>query len=208
MPDVLRVAAMVTTASVVVCASAAAGPPVTLGIRVVDYTHRAGGALAAAEHHVARVFGAVGITVVWREVAPPAAVAPDQVTVLILDEAMTSAKAANDSLAETVLGTAVPPPTRRAWIFLGRIEDAAFQQGQSPGLVLGHVIVHEVAHMVANIRHSESGVMAAALSPALERFPGFTPEQGRELRAAVQTNGRSTVLDARAHRRPLQLDGR
>ena len=207
MPDVLGVAAMVVTASVVVCASAAA-EPLTLGIRVVDYTQRAAAALATAQHHVARVFGAVGITIVWREVAPNAAAAPDQVTVLILSEEMTSTKTAKDRLAPTVLGTAVPPPTRRAWIFLGRIEDAAFQQGQSTGLVLGHVIVHEVAHMVANIGHSEAGVMAAAFSPRLESFQGFTSEQGRELRAAVQTNGRSVVLDARSRRRPFQLDGR
>ena len=208
MTDVFGVAAMVMAASVVVCASAGAAEPATLGIRVVDYTQRAAGALATAEHHVARVFGAVGITVVWREVPPSAAAAPDQVTVLILDEAMTSAKTLKDRLAETVLGTAVPPPTRRAWIFLGRIEDAAFQQSQSTGLVLGHVIVHEVAHMVADMAHSEGGVMAAAFSPSLETFQGFTSEQGRQLRAAVQTNGRSVVLDAQSRRRSFQLDGR
>jgi|KBSSwiStaDraftv2_1062776.scaffolds.fasta_scaffold21587_2 hypothetical protein len=199
---------MVMAAAMVVCASGQAAEPVTLGIRVVDYTQRAGEALATAEHHVARVFGAAGITIVWREVPPTAAAAPDQVTVLILSEAMIEAKTAKDGIAPSVLGTAVPPPTRRAWIFFRRIEDAAFQQDQSPGLVLGHVIVHEVAHMVANIGHSEAGVMAAAFSPSLETFQGFTSEQGRELRAAVQTNGKSVVLDARARRRPFQLDGR
>jgi hypothetical protein len=204
MLTVVRVA-VAATATLAVCFSAKAAQPPTIVVQVVDYAHGSIGVLVDAQHHVAQVLGAVGIKAVWREVPKPeASSGPGHVTVLILSDSMTAAKTVKDRIAREVLGTAIPPPTRRAWIFLSRIEDMAAAQGRSAGHVLGHVIVHEIAHMVAHIGHSDVGVMASTVRGNGDVFQGFTAEQGRLLRAALQQKDQPVVLDARNRSRRFQ----
>lgn len=196
---------MAMTVTFAVCVSVPAAPPPTIVVRVVDYAHPNVDVLIAAQHLVARVLGAVGVKAVWREVAKPEASAgPGDVTVLILSDEMTAAKSVKDKIAKEVLGTAIPPPTRRAWIFLGRIEDMAAAQGRSAGQVLGYVIVHEIAHMVAHLGHSDVGVMTATLRGHADGFQGFTAEQGRVLRGALQLQATPVVLDARNRSKRFQ----
>ena len=205
MTNLLRVAALAVTVTSAIGLSAHAAQPPTIVVQVVDYAHPSVDVLVEAEHHVARVLGAAGVKAVWREVAKPeASSGPGDVTVLILSDAMTAAKTVKDRIAKEVLGTAVPPPTRRAWIFLSRIEDMAAGQGRSAGQVLGHVIVHEIAHMVAHIGHSDFGVMASTLRGNGDAFQGFTAEQGRLLRTTIQQKDQPVVLDARNRSKRFQ----
>ena len=209
MPRVIRVAAIVMTLSATMRPSVrAAEPTPTLVIRVLDHAHTRAGVLIEAQHHVARVYGVAGITVVWREGDADAPAAAVQVTVLILSDAMTQDKTTKQRISSGVLGTAAPPPAHRAWVFLGRIEDAADRQGLSPGLILGHVIVHEVAHMVAHVEHSVAGVMAATLQLRPDILQAFTTEQSRQLRAAVQAESGAVTRDARDRSRPFRAGKR
>jgi hypothetical protein len=197
MAGILRVAAIAIAVSAAAPTPAPATDSPTLAIRVIDYAHAASGVLIEAQHHVTRVLGVAGINVAWREgdAALPAN-ATDQVTVLILSDAMAAEKIAKEHLSAAVLATAAPAPAHRAWIFLGRVQEAAELQRRSSGLALGHVIAHEIAHMVADVGHSNGGVMASSfhLTDALQ---GFTPEQGDRIRAALQTHSGAVMLDAR-----------
>jgi hypothetical protein len=205
MPRVIRVAAIVMTLSATMHRSVrAAEPAPTLVIRVLDLAHTRSEVLIEAQHHVTRVYGVAGITVLWREgeaAAPEGAV---QVTVLILSDAMTQDKTSKEQISSGVLGTAAPPPAHRAWVFLRRIEDAASRQEQSPGLILGHVIAHEVAHMVANVEHSVVGVMAATLQLRPDILQAFTAEESQQLRTALRSESGPVVLDARDRSRPFR----
>jgi hypothetical protein len=203
MRGVLRAAATAVAASIAVCSPARAAEPPTVLIRVIDYGDTSATVLVEAEHHVARVFGVAGVTVLWREGAQEAAAKTAvQVTVVILSAEMTDEKALKEHLPTGVLGTAAPPPAHRAWIFLRRVEAAAEAQRQSAGMALGHVIVHEVAHMVANVQHSAGGLMAASLQ-LTDGVQGFSDEEGRQLRAALQRQAGPVILDARERARPF-----
>jgi hypothetical protein len=204
MAGILRVAA------IAIALSAAARTPVlatdspTLAVRVIDYANAASGVLIEAEHHVTRVFGVSGINVAWREgdaALPPNAAA--QVTVLILSDAMAAGKIAKEHLSTGVLATAAPPPAHRAWIFFRRVAEAAELQRRSAGLALGHVIAHEIAHMMASVGHSDGSLMASSfhLTDALQ---GFTREQGERIRAAVQMNSAAVMLEARDRSRTFR----
>lgn len=205
MPGVIRVAAIVLTLTATIGPLArAAEPAPTLVIRVLDHAHTRAGVIIEAQHHVTRVYGVAGITVLWREGEADAPEAAVQVTVLILSDAMTQDKASKERISSSVLGTAAPPPAHRAWVFLRRIEDAAGRQGQSPGLILGHVIAHEVAHMVANVDHSVVGVMAATLQLRPDILQAFTAEESQQLRTAIRAESGPVVLDARDRSRSFR----
>lgn len=205
MAGILRVAAIVLALSAGARTPALATDSPTLAIKVIDYAHAASGVLIEAQHHVTRVFGVAGVNVAWREgeSALPAN-ATAQVTVLILSDAMAAGKIAKEHLSTGVLATAAPPPVHRAWIFLRRVEAAAELQRRSAGLALGHVIAHEIAHMVADVEHSGNGLMASALH-LTDALQGFTPEQGERIRAAVPMG--PVMLDARDRSRTFRPNG-
>ena len=101
------------TLSATVCALRlrAAEPAPTLVIRVFDLAHTRSGVLIEAQHHVTRVYGVAGITVLWREGEADAPEGAVQVTVLILSDAMTQNKTRKESrISSGVLGTAAAPP--------------------------------------------------------------------------------------------------
>ena len=204
MPRVIRVTAIVAILSAALRPSAQAAEPPTIVVRVLDNAYTRAGVLVEAQHHVTRVFGVAGINVVWREGAADAPDAPVQVTVVILADAMTPERATKERISRAVLGMAAPPPAHRAWIFLHRLEEAANRQGQSLGLILGHVIVHEVAHTVTKVEHSAAGVMAATLQLRPDILQAFTTEQSRQLRAALQAESGAVTLDARDRSRPFR----
>jgi hypothetical protein len=202
MPRAAGVAALVVSLSMFGGAPVRAAEPIVLVINVVDYTRTAAEKLSEAQHHVARVFGTAGIKVVWREDA--LATAAGQLNVLILSDSMAEHKTRTEKVAADVLGTAAPPPVRRVWIFLTRIEDVAARRGLSPGLVLGHVIAHEVAHSVANVEHSTAGLMSAKLLLTADAFQGFTDRQSQQLRVALQPPSDRATLEARDRSRPFR----
>jgi hypothetical protein len=193
----LRVAAVVTLLTAALHAPVVAAESPTLVLRIVDYADASSAVLIRAQHHLAGLFGAAGINVAWREHNDDSlASAPGEVTVVLLSDKMAQEKCAKEHIAKNVLGTAVPP-VQRAWIFLHRVEDAAGAQGQSAGLVLARVIAHEVAHIIDNVEHSQTGVMAASLRRS--DLEGFSPGEAQRLRAALQSHA-AVVLDARAER--------
>ena len=162
------------------------GPAVT--IYVTDYAGAPGEAIIEAQHVVAHVFGTAGVKTIWREEAAPPSVErePNSVSVLILSSAMVERKCAAEQIPATVLGSAAPYPVRRAWVFFERTHDAAGLQQRSVGWVLGHVVAHEVAHVLGQLAHAERGIMEQTLQVNGHLAEGFTPEQGARLRSALE----------------------
>src|SRR5262245_16210236 len=196
-----RVAVLAILVSLIAACSAEAGERISLGIDVFDYARGSAGVLTEAQHHVTRLYGLAGISIVWRERRPPTSlssvVKPGQISVVILSGPMAVQKAAREGIPADVLGTAAPAPARRVWIFLSRIQEFASRFGVSSGLVLGHVIAHEVAHTVANVEHSSAGLMAASFRPSLDTLQAFTDRQIQQIREAIRAADDRAVLEAR-----------
>ena len=61
------------------------------------------------------------------------------------------------------LGMAIPG-ARLVWVFVGRVEFLAAWCSARPSDVLGHVIAHEIGHVLLGLgAHSSAGLMAATL---------------------------------------------
>jgi hypothetical protein len=174
-----------------------------LTIQVIDFHGVPSTTLIRAQHHVVRAFGAIGVTVRWRETqtldqtdASPVAV------VLLLSPAMSTKKVADSRLSPLVLAVTAPPPTCRSWIFTGRVLDAAFLHDQVPGELLGHTIAHEVAHSVGHAVHASKGAMRESVilsSGGLDDM--FGAVEAGAVRAELRPNPpESTQLAARRTR--------
>jgi hypothetical protein len=142
-----------TTAAV----AAATGPcKPTLLLTLENGQLAAALALGMAQGVTARIFAQVGVRVIWRTGADPAALLPCTEAVRIVLDEKAPAGFAADALAYATVGAA----GTAIHVFYRRIqrEHAA---GLLPAL-LGHVFAHEVTHVLENVaRHSEEGVLKA-----------------------------------------------
>ena len=66
-----------------------------------------------------------------------------------------------------IMGTS-DPPSRTAWVLVGNVEHAVRAADADPAVILGHVVAHELGHLLLGRReHSVSGLMTATLSLTL-----------------------------------------
>jgi hypothetical protein len=129
------------------------------------------GVLTAAEQAVARVFDQIAIKTSWQVSGMKAAGRSDQieddlgsaVIVSLLSRTMEMQMKA----PPTVMGLAVPGG-RLAKIMYGRVEETAQATNVDLAIVLGHVIAHEIGHLLlSRDAHSGGGIMGSALDPQL-----------------------------------------
>lgn len=94
-----------------------------------------------------RIFADIGIPLDWRACEP----ADESSQTPIVVQLVSGKK---EGLMSGVLGSAMPYP-RRIIIFFDRIETM-----QDAWAVLGHVMVHEITHIIEGVsRHSDTGLM-------------------------------------------------
>ena len=107
---------------------------------------------------------------------------------------------AHSKIAHEALGVALPG-TRFAWVFYDRIEALPGHGDNDLGCSLGHVIAHEIGHLLLPTRaHSPSGIMKAGLDGerAAQGALFFTGGQAREIRTKLGDDRRSTIADRRS----------
>jgi hypothetical protein len=155
--------------------------------------------MRTARGHVERVLRASGVEVIWvNGPGPRDPGAADTVTICLLASDMEKRKAAiegpiqNNVLAKAAVGA------RRSWIFYDRVQKAAWRARLDPGTALGRTIAHEIGHLAAGIGHDTVGAMRASLDLNSASFTGFTAEQSRQLRSALQ----GAPADALARQHP------
>jgi hypothetical protein len=157
---------------------------------VLHVTDRAGistSALVEAETQVALVYDAIQVQVLWTEGA--AALAPTDgalhLDVVILSEEAVQRKCLADRLTDDVVGSA-SGPTKRAYIFVGRIADRSRVTGSFFSTVLALVIAHEVGHLLLPpLSHSPTGIMRAHWDGRVLGLPRFTGKEGTAIRASL-----------------------
>jgi hypothetical protein len=167
-----------------------------LPMRVVvyDYTDAAPGMLRQAEGVVSRIFGDIDVDVTWLDIAEftremPAehaarrAFVASVIQVSLLPPAMHKALGGKSS----VLGGA-GVNTRRIWISWSGIQQLARQAKVAASDVLGHVLAHEIAHvLMPGDSHALTGLMRRALDLQLiaHNRMSFTSHEAKVIRASL-----------------------
>ena len=165
--------------------------PPTPGVSLVSQVH-----MAEAIRTATAIYAAVGVEVGWTyrcfrgcggqvEAARESSVdAATDLTIFIHPEAMTFT-----TFPRSVMGSA-PRGSSVVYTFLGRVSEFAFKRNLLVATVLGHVIAHEVGHLLLRQGHTARGLMREEwftrdLELARTGRLGFTPEQGARIRAQL-----------------------
>lgn len=168
----------------------------TLRFNVQDYVGISHLGMADAMKTATAIFAAVGIEVGWtyrcfrgcggqvgvaRESSGDAAT---DLTIFINPEAMTFTTFPRSVMGSAARGSSV------AYTFLDRVSEFAFKRNLLVATVLGHVIAHEVGHLLLRQGHTARGLMREEwfkqdLELARTGRLGFTPEQGARIRAQL-----------------------
>ena len=177
------------------------GADVKLTLRVYDYVSIDSQVLARAQKTTEAIFEASGIGIIWMDCTPvrgeflPSPVCPSDMEasdlVLRFFPRRMGMKLATPS---EPLGFAQEcpemEPACELTVFYFRVDELT-AGGHRAEFILGHVIAHEVAHVLIGPGHSEDGIMRRAWSrEELRRMSlglqlGFTREQSRRLQDAV-----------------------
>jgi hypothetical protein len=158
-------------------------PPETLVLRVHDRAAADPELLAEALRRVDEIYAGIGIQTRWEtgdEILRPADAAA--LTVVIVPGRMTSR---TGDAEDMVMGRAATS-VRRAYVYYGRIRDAAVAFKRFPATLLGDVIAHEVGHLLLPAHsHSGEGVMRSSV-PLTDVAQGFDDDEAETMRTAVR----------------------
>jgi hypothetical protein len=169
----------------------------TVTLHVTNYAAISPKELAAAEAYATAIYGAAGIQTVWTETPwAPGETRSPHLRVVILGREMTAKMCKKESqFGESVMGIATDGATddsgRIAYVFADRIYQRAWQYLAQFHLGLGHVMAHEVGHLLLGAHsHAPSGLMAADWKPLETHLQTLTPEQAQVIRVrATATEG-------------------
>jgi hypothetical protein len=176
-------------------AEAAAESPLRLVLYVYDYAGVAPDVRAAAAEVTRQIYAAIGVDIVWVDRCPIAChiafsrEAHDDTSwgilmLTILPDGMTSREFSAD-----VMGGA-PERGNVATAYFGRIRAFAFERNLLPATLLGHVVAHELGHLLLREGHGHQGLMRSRwleselLQAKVGRL-GFTATQGRRIRSRL-----------------------
>ena len=199
----------------------------TIKVRVYNYADVPPADLSAAAEVAERIFRIHGVGLAWFDCARNAAElplypareqaggGPAALALKILPRSM----ARRYSVPKDIFGFALPAGkggfSKYANVFFHRAEELAERKDAvgrehypSLPVILGHVMAHELGHLLLGYQHRPSGLMTAQWKKtqlakmAQEKF-GFTPRQGERVRDRVVERAR-----AAAGQRTGKADGR
>jgi hypothetical protein len=166
---------------VVGTAGAAETPePATIRLQLRNEAKVPEDVLDQSRQEVGRILARAGFEVMWTDAGP-------RFTVKIVLDAL-----GYDRAASHVMGVAVPAKSGAiVQVFFRQVGLFARTHRVDPGAMLGHVIAHEVGHvLLATHLHSATGLMRGAWDAAQMRDVArgeltFTDGQARKIRASV-----------------------
>jgi hypothetical protein len=157
----------------------------TVAVSVTNLADVTPADLRAAERHVANVYETIAVRVEWVSAGPEVATqigGPLKVHLMLLARKEADHVALNGK--HDTLGLSVAP-SRLAYVFSNRVLMASLTRGMSFADGLGHVMAHELGHLLLPGKgHTAAGLMCASvLCPANER--SFSEPQGTAIRALL-----------------------
>ena len=188
------VGTMVAGASVVSVEEALGSPaPLTVTIHVTDNANLSPTELAGAQAYATAAYRAAGLHIVWSSAPwkPEAGQRADPLSIdvrlVIVPAELAEKKCREENLGDSVLGVAVSGASeargRVAYVFYHRIERVAMAHQAPIVRGLGHVMAHEVGHVLMGVNsHAGEGLMRANWNPRQSRPQTFTRNHVRQIR--------------------------
>jgi len=134
-----------------------------------------------------RIFREIDVEIIWLDKSDLRLTNPTVLKSMIVVHVLPHDTNAHSKIAHEALGVALPG-TRFAWVFYDRIEALTGHGDNDLGCSLGHVIAHEIGHLLLPARaHSPSGIMMAGLDGqrAAQGALFFTRGQARQIRSRL-----------------------
>ena len=172
--------------------SLAREPAARVVVRIYNYAEVQADVLGRAQVEAARIFRQAGVEVEWNEIdlSGPPGKAPAAST----DEPVFNLKLLSESMAARI-----PRPARMfgialhidVFLFVHRVRDLARDSGFPLPLVLGHIMAHELGHLLLGENsHSSAGLMSETLRPTEFELATrgrllFAPEEARRMRSRL-----------------------
>ncbi len=193
------VGTMLAGASVVFVEEALGSPaPLTVTIHVTNNADLSPTELAGAQAHATAAYRAAGLHIVWSSAPwkPGAGQRVDPLSIdvrlVIVPADMAEKKCREENLGDSVLGVAVSGASeargRVAYVFYDRIERVAMAHQAPIMRGLGHVMAHEVGHVLMGVNsHAGEGLMRANWNPRQSRPQTFTRNHVRQIRLRFMT---------------------
>lgn len=187
------------------------GQGVKLTLRVYDYVPVGPEVLARAARVSDAIFEETGIEITWMDCTPlrgeflphetcRSDMEASDLVLRLLPRRMAMKLAAPNEPLGFAQRCPETEPACELTVFYFRVEELA-AEGHRPELILGHVIAHEVAHVLIGPGHSEVGVMRREWSRVeLRRMSlglqlGFTGEQSKQLQDAVLRRTKQAIQE-------------
>jgi hypothetical protein len=174
-------------------------------IHVTDNANLSPTELAGAEAYATTAYRAAGLDIVWSSAPwkPEAGQSGDALSIdvrlVIVPRDMAEKKCREEKLGDSVLGVAISGASeargRIAYILYDRIARVAALR-QTPFVrALGHVMAHEIGHLLIGVNsHSDEGLMRADWNTRERRPQTFTRSQVQQIRRRFMgTLGESTT---------------
>ena len=176
-----------------------------LAIGVYDYAHIPEAVLARAEREATNTFARFGLGLTWvqclehHSFSPCSQrLGPEFIQLNLLDRSMASKITLNERRLGCALGTIIA-------IFYQPIEYAIGDRDPERSQILGHLIVHEIGHVLLGSRHSDKGIMRATWSLRdLQNDVGFTLPQEQEM--ILYTEHKNAPLRPAGQRTAIKYD--
>ena len=160
----------------------------TLSIRVlaINQAKVPDGTVREAELHATRIFSALGISLLWTNAKPaePYREVAAELRIVIVPDSRIERDRRKLAVAHR--------GNMAAYAFYQRISDLAAHNGADGAALLGHVVSHELGHLLLpDGSHSASGLMRAEWDRAqfedmTKGLLTFAPDQVRLIRARVR----------------------
>jgi hypothetical protein len=165
---------------------AAPPPQFKIVVNIENYAQVERSPLQAAKRETARLFRQMGIQIEWRDrwVQAPGDMSVPAFSVVMLSPSMAAEKTKRDGVASETLAIS-SQKTGRAYVFYDRLVNFSQQDELDEGLMLGYALVHELGHMIADLRHDGLGIMRKSLELRQSGFLGFTRAQKAMIRTAL-----------------------
>jgi hypothetical protein len=138
-------------------ASAEPLAPLCLSLLMLNQSEVPRPVLVQAQAEATRIYGALGVHLIW--IGAPAPGAVSDFTVKIVRAPLSTKERDADALG--VAPGTVTARGKIAYAFSVRIEDFSRTHGVSIAVLLGHVIAHELGHLLLPYdSHSKTGIMS------------------------------------------------
>jgi len=143
-----------------------------------------------------RIFRELDVDIIWLDKRDVRLTNPAVLKSTIVVHVLPHETNAHSKIAHEALGVALPG-TRFAWVFYDRIAALPGHGDNDLGCSLGHVIAHEIGHLLLPTRaHSPSGIMMAGLDGqrAAQGALFFTRGQARQIRSRLMNAEQQVAL--------------